>query len=168
MGFKTALAVITIVAGSSPAQAGWKVQTRYDRISEKALKWATLDAKAADHGISANIVLSCDGLDGARLFAVRLSSPLTAGAISARLRIDDNKARSLVNLRTYSDPNRIPIITAPSYDLWGRKRFRIQLDPRGGPDLFYDFDLAGIDKAIAALPCNKAPTETFEDTAAID
>ncbi|WP_461326055.1 hypothetical protein [Bradyrhizobium diazoefficiens] len=158
------MAVIAMVAGSSTAHAEWKVQARNDRMSDKAVKWATLDAKAADHGILAALVLTCDGLDGARLFAVRLSSPLTAGAISARLRIDDNKVRSLVNLRTYSDPHRIPLITAPSYDLWGRKRFRIELFPRGGPEVFYDFDLSGIDKAIAALPCNRAPTETFEDT----
>jgi hypothetical protein len=160
--------MLAALIGCSAAHADWKIQGQTDRISDKSVKWATLDAKAADHGVTASLRLSCDGLDGTRLFSVRFSSSFSPGAIPARLRIDENKVRTLLSLRTFGDPHLIPIITAPSYDLWGRKRFRIQVNPRGGPDLFYDFDLAGIDKAIAALPCNKAPTETFEDTAAVD
>lgn len=160
--------LVATLVGCSTAQAEWSVQTRTDRISEKAVRWATLDAKAIDHGVTASLQLSCDGLDGARLFTVRFSSPFSRGTVPARLRIDENKVRTLLSLRTFGDPHRIPIITAPPYDLWGRKRFRIQVNPRGGPDLFFDFDLTGISKAIAALPCNKAPTETFEDTAATE
>ncbi|MGY3581922.1 hypothetical protein ACVIGB_000006 [Bradyrhizobium sp. USDA 4341] len=155
-------------ASCSAAQADWKIDTQSDRISDKAIKRATLNAKAADNGVTASLLLTCDGLDGTRLFSVQLSSTFSPRTIPARLRIDENKVRTLLSLGTYGDPHRIPIITAPSYDLWGRKRFRIQLSPRGGPELFYDFDLTGIGKAIAALPCNKAPTETFEDTAGVE
>lgn len=135
-------------------------------MTEKTVKYATLSAKAADRGISAKLELTCGGLDDGRAFALRLSAPMTPGRMSANLRVDDRKVRPLASLRTFSDPYRLPFITAPNYDLWGFKRFRIQLFPAGSPELFYDFDLTGIDKAISALPCNKPPGETFEEVAA--
>jgi hypothetical protein len=80
------------------------------------------------------------------------------------MRVDERKVRPGM-LHVFSDPYRIAFIAAPPFDLWGRKRFRVQVFPTGGPVLFYDFDLTGIGKAISALGCNKPPGETFEDTA---
>ena len=165
MGFKAALIAAAFVAISLPANAAWKVDSYKDRMTERVTKYASLPAKASDHGVSATLELTCGGLDGNRQFALFLSTPFTRGEISARLRLDEGKVR-LLGLRTFSNPRRFPIITAPAYDLWGKKRFRVELSPRGSQPLFFDFDLTGIDKAIAALPCNKRPTETFDDTMA--
>lgn len=159
------LAAVALVLSILPTYAAWKVESYKDRMTDRVTKYASLPAKAPDHGVSATLELTCDGLDGGRQFALFLSTPFTRGELSARLRLDEGKVR-LLGLRTFSNPRRFPIITAPAYDLWGKKRFRVELSPRGSQPLFFDFDLAGIDKTIAVLPCNKRPTETFDDTAA--
>jgi hypothetical protein len=163
LGTKASVVGVAIVF-ATPAFADWQVHSSKDRMTEKSVKYATLSAKAPDHGVSASIELTCDGMDGRRSFTVKLSERMTRGYITGKVRLDEHKVRQLASLRTYADPYRIPLITAPPYDMWGHKRFRIELFPTGSASLFYDFDLTGIDKTISVLPCNRRPAETYEDT----
>lgn len=154
-----AVAVAAVVV--SPALAEWKVESFKDKMADKLVKYAVLQSKAPENGVFAALEISC--MDEQRLFQLKLSSPLSRGRISVNMRVDERKVRPIL-LNVFSDPYRIAFITAPPFDLWGRKRFRIQVFPIGGPVLFYDFDLTGIDKAISPLACNRPPGETFEDT----
>ncbi|HWV44085.1 hypothetical protein [Pseudorhodoplanes sp.] len=142
---------MAIAALVVPAGASWRISEAKDRMTGKNESWAALAAKNPDQGMTADLELSCAA--GGRLFTVKLSAPLTRGKISARLRADDGPVQNLAGLRVYSDPHRIPIVTAPRLDLAGRKRFRVELFPTGSPPLFYDFDLTGIDRAMAAVRC---------------
>lgn len=139
-----ALAALTLaVLFATAAEAQWTV--------DRPAAYASLPAKAPDRGVSATLEISC--VAGERLTSVRLSAPMTRGRIAANLRADEGEARPLANLRVLSDPHRIPILTAPRYSLAGKKRFRVELFPTGSPALSYDFDLAGIDQAIAGVAC---------------
>lgn len=40
-----------------------------------------------------------------------------------------------------------------SDELPGKKRLRVQLEPARSPNLFFEFDISGVDKALAAVPC---------------
>ncbi|MGY3449779.1 hypothetical protein [Bradyrhizobium sp. USDA 4353] len=151
-----------VVAAASPTRAEWGVRTYRDKMTDKTGKYAVLQAKASDRGIAAALEIDC--MAGHRPFHLKLSSPLTRGKVSLNMRVDERKVRPII-LNVLSDPHQIAFITAPPFDLWGRKRFRVQVFPAGGPVLFYDFDLTGIEKAISGLDCNGAPGETFEDTA---
>ncbi|ABE62815.1 hypothetical protein Nham_2017 [Nitrobacter hamburgensis X14] len=158
---KAGLLVLALAASiTTPAFAEWRVDQFKDQMTDKLIKVPTLAAKSLDHGVSAAIEISC--LQGDRLFTIWLSSGLSRGRLSGRLRTDNNRVIPSSFLKVFSDPHRIPIITVPPYDLWGRKRFRVELFPTGSSSLFFDFDLIGIDKAIAALPCNKPPGKTFD------
>ena len=76
MGLKAALIGLAFLG--TPALAEWKVESFKDRMTEKTVKYATLPAKTADRGISAQLELTCGGLDDGRALALhwRLQSRL--------------------------------------------------------------------------------------------
>lgn len=162
MKYRGTLCAVTVAAVIAlPANAEWNVQAFKDKMTDKPVKYAVLQAKAPESGVSAALEISC--MADQRLFQLKLSSPLSRGQIGVNMRVDERKVMPRI-LNVFSDPYRIAFIAAPPFDLWGRKRFRVQLFPTGGPVLFYDFDLTGIDKAISAIACNKPPGATFEET----
>jgi hypothetical protein len=144
-----------VVVAASAASGEWKVESFKDRMTDQVTKYATLAAKAEDQGISAVLELAC--LPSQRLFQVKLSVPLTRGEIGANLRVDEGAVRPIF-LHVFSDLHRISILGAPPFDLVGHKRFRITLLPTGGPQLFYDFDLAGVDATAKTVPCTRPRT----------
>lgn len=155
---KTA-AVLTFFALTASAQAGWQVQTANDRMTDKQVKFATLDAKVSDRGIPATMALWCE--KGQRSFTVHVGMHLTRGRLSAAYRVDEGEVMPRF-LYVLSDPNRIHILTAPPFDLLGKKRFRVTLMPSGSRQYFYDFDLTGLDEASKAIRCAALPKETVE------
>jgi hypothetical protein len=53
------------------------IESFTDRMADNLVKYAALPAKAEDGGISGALEMSC--LEGKRLFALKLSVPLTRG-----------------------------------------------------------------------------------------
>jgi len=158
MGFRAVVIVASMAA--TPAFADWQIHSTKNGVTDKIESYASLPAKASDHGITASLEISC--LAGERLFSIVLSSSLIRGKVGARLQVDDRKVKP-VYLRVFSDPHRLSILTAPHYDLVGRRRFRVEIFPPGNPSLFYEFDLKGLRAVIAPLSCNRAPGDSFED-----
>jgi hypothetical protein len=82
---------------------------------------------------------------------VALSTKISPGEIGGAYRIDE-KATQTRSFK-FSDDNTISIEEEPPLTLAGAKRFHIQLEPKNGPVLVFDFDLIGVDKAIDSLRC---------------
>jgi hypothetical protein len=143
-------AVVVLLCLPGPVAAEWRIQSATSRIADKQVKYAEVPARAADQGVDATLELTCN--ERQRWYAVRLSRSLSRGEIGASLRIDEGKVEPRF-LRVFSDPNRIPIIQAPPFDLISNKRFRVELHLNGGPVLFYDFDITGVAAAAKAIAC---------------
>lgn len=134
-----------------PASAEWHIETLRDRLNDRDVNVATVAAKASDHGITAQLEMICGS--GNTYYHMVLSAKMTRGKIGASYRIDERSQRSHF-LEVFSDPYRISISEYPPFTLAGAKRFRIELEPTGGPVLFYDFDISGVDHAIKSVRCH--------------
>lgn len=145
--------IAAIVCAVSPwsASAEWHIETLRDRLNDRDVNVATVAAKAPDHGITAQLEMTCSG--DSTYYHVVLSAKMTRGKIGASYRIDERRQRSHF-LDVFSDPYRISIIEYPPFTLARAKRFRIELEPNGGPVLFYDFDISGVDHAIKIVQCH--------------
>lgn len=147
LGLVKAVLICAAILPSAPAGAFWQISEAKDRMTGKNESWAAVAAKAPDQGVTGHLEMVCHG--GSRFYFVRLSAPMTRGRIAANLRSDDGPVRPTTGLQVFSDPHRISLLTTDP----GRKRFRIELFPTGSPPLFFEFDLTGIEKAIAAVRC---------------
>jgi hypothetical protein len=149
-GLLTSLAICT-----SQAFAGWKIETQIDRMTDKPTKWARLEAKATDRGITAELQLMClaDKLVGGHKLYVRLSERMTPGEMGIDWRIDDGTtepmfARVTTDLQSLDLPRVVNAIA-------GARRLRLQIQPTGGPVIFFEFDLTGSTKAMRDIPCER-------------
>ena len=102
MGFRAVVIVASMAA--TPAFADWQIHSTKNGVTDKIESYASLPAKASDHGITASLEISC--LAGERLFSIVLSSSLIRGKVGARLQVDDRKVKP-VYLRVFSDPHRL-------------------------------------------------------------
>lgn len=151
MGVKAALLAASILLSCAlPAAAAWKIESFKDRMSDKLYFFGTSAAKAPDNGISASLRISC--MNGAPMLSAELSAPLTRGQISGVYRIDDGPQRMRI-MRVFSDPNSIPFLDIKPSHLAKAKRLRLQLQPTGGPVLFYDFDVTSTPSVLARVKC---------------
>ena len=148
----------------APASAEWSIETYRDRLNDRDLKFATVVAKAPDQGIVAKLEIVCRA-NGQLDHHVVLSTKISSGGIGGAYRIDE-KATRTGSFKFYDD-HTISIDEEPPLTLAGAKRYRIQLEPRNGPVLVFDFDLTGVDKAINSLRCRKLGHLQPPDTAGI-
>lgn len=140
---------------ASPALAEWKISASRDRLTDKDFKIASLEAKAADHDVSARIVVHClvDKLVGGLVLSIETSAQFYPGRMGLRYRIDQREPV----------PRYMPVNAtgnglsswADTDELRGARRIRVELEPYRGKNLFFDFDLTGVDKTFAAIPCNR-------------
>ncbi|MGJ5203625.1 hypothetical protein [Bradyrhizobium sp. HKCCYLR20261] len=144
-----------LIASAMPARADWTVTSQRDRLTDKDRKTASLPAARPDHGVTARLVISCleDRLVGGLILAIETSAVFTRGRMGLRFRVDEQEpeARFMpvnahgTGMEQWADPD----------DLRGARRLRVELQPARSPNLFYDFDLTGVDKALAAVPCTR-------------
>jgi hypothetical protein len=147
---KALLAIAVMAVSCLPASAEWKIETSKDRMTDKITRSAAVLAKAPDQGIAAELYVGC--MNGEPMAQARLSHPLTRGRIGTVWRFDEGPHRPAF-LHVFADPNSIPFVGVPTADFTGRKRFRVQIQPTGGPNLFYDFDISGLGKVLPSIRC---------------
>lgn len=144
------LFTLILFASIAPASAEWRIETYRDRVNDRDLKFATVVAKAPDQGIVAKLEIVCRA-NGRLDHRVALSTKISSGEIGGAYRVDEKNTRT-GSFKFYND-NIISIEEEPPLTLAGAKRYRIQLEPRNGPVLVFDFDLTGVDKALDSLRC---------------
>ncbi|MEY9358970.1 hypothetical protein ABH994_001691 [Bradyrhizobium yuanmingense] len=149
--------VVALMASlaASPAAAEWRISSSKDRLTDKESKVATLEAKAPDHNVSARLVVRClaDKLVGGLTLSIETSARFYPGRMGLRYRVDGREPV----------PRYMPVdATGSGMSLWadtdelrGARRIRVELEPYRAPNLFFDFDLTGVDKAFASIPCNR-------------
>jgi hypothetical protein len=153
-----AIIVIAICEATIPCRAEWKISSFNDRMTDSAIKTASLAAKAPDHGISATIEVSClrDKLVGGLILSIETTASFSPGRMGLVYRLDNGEP----------NPRFMPVnsgghgmsLWAQPEELSGKNRIRVQLEPSRSPNLFFDFDLAGVDKAFASIPCKHTRT----------
>jgi hypothetical protein len=149
------LVVFGVFYLSSPAHAEWKIQSYKDRMTDREVKVATLQASKPDHGISAVLVVRCleNDLVGGLYLAIRLTTKFTPGRMGLRYRVD-NAATNDRFMPVDSDLQSMTHWGEPS-ELIDKKRIRVELQPTGGPNLFYEFDLRGTGAVLKSIPCRE-------------
>jgi hypothetical protein len=146
---RTALIIyLSIIA--TPVSAEWKVASFIDRMSDKLSFYGIAAAKLDDRGVSAALRIGC--MNGAPMLSTELSAPLTRGQIGGVYRIDDGPQQMRM-MRVFSDPNSIPLLDITPGAISKAKRMRLQLQPTGGPALFYDFDVSGASAVLEKVKC---------------
>ena len=158
------LFTLILFASSAPASAEWRIETYRDRLNDRDLKFATVEAKAPNQGTVAKLEIVCRA-NGQLDHHVVLSTKISSGEIGGAYRIDEKAART-GSFKFYDDYT-ISIDEEPPLTLAGAKNYRIQLEPRNGPVLVFDFDVRGVDKAINSLRCRNFGQWPPPDTAGI-
>jgi hypothetical protein len=150
---KMTAVVVFCVPAIVPASADWAVSGTKDRMTDRVERSASVRAKEPSSGIEARLLMQClnDNLVGGRFISVVLSSRFTRGAINVSYRIDDGPVRPL-STRVGTFLNNIFLIDS-GREFESARRFRLQVFPKGGPVLFYDFDITGVGRAAQAVPC---------------
>jgi hypothetical protein len=147
---KVFLAIAATAVLCLPASAEWQIQASKDRMTDNVARSATVQAKAPDQGVSADLYVGC--MNGEPMAQARLSHPLTRGRIGTVWRFDEGPQRPAF-LHVFADPNSIPFVGVPTADFTGKRRFRFQIQPTGGPSLFYDFDISGLERVLSSIKC---------------
>lgn len=146
---------ILAILSAPAAHAEWRVTSHKDRLTDKRESVATLTAIQADHGVAARLRIHCLAADtaGGLVLAIETTATFTRGRMGLRFRIDEGAAQNRYmpvaangdGMSQWADPE----------DLRGARRLRVQLEPARSPNLFYEFDLSGVDKALDSIPCVK-------------
>lgn len=140
---------------AKPPQSGlgaWTLQSERDRLDGSETKIPTLHARIPSLGISAELFTLCPTF-GKRSFYLFLSEKIYAGRINVRYRIDDQKvemldARISANLRQIQIYYLEGITTA--------KLLKVEVMRPTQGNLLFEFDVAGVAKAITAQGCKMA------------
>lgn len=142
--------IISLCIIATPVSAKWKVASFKDRMSDKLSFYGIAAAKLDDHGVSASLRIGC--MNGAPMLSTELSAPLTRGQIGGVYRIDDGQQQMRM-MRVFSDPKSIPFLDIKPGALRRATRMRLQLQPTGGPALFYDFEVSGASAVLEKVKC---------------
>jgi hypothetical protein len=148
---RTALAIAALLVSSVPTLAEWRMQTFTDQMTDRRETSATLAA-----GNSTHAALRVHCMNSSLFPEIVFDEVIGFGRIGANYRFDDGPMEQ-----------RIMPISASGRELWlwlgepaaiakqiGKsKRLRVQVFPRGGEATFFNFDLAGAEKAIAEISC---------------
>ncbi|WP_316191295.1 MULTISPECIES: hypothetical protein [unclassified Bradyrhizobium] len=150
---RSAILLCGLLAAATPARAEWVIASSKDRLTDKETRIASVAAARPDQGVAARLVVRCleDKLVGGLIMAIETTASFTRGRMGLRFRIDhrDPEARFMPvsgsgkGMSQWLDPE----------ELRGARRLRVELEPARSPNLFYDFDLTGVDKALGAIPC---------------
>jgi hypothetical protein len=135
---------------SGQATADWRVDSVRDRMTDRQLSAASVQANAPDRGIPARLRLAC--MNGAPMLSVDLGAELTWGQIGAVWRLDEGPQRP-VFLRVFADPQSVPLVGTDPASFAGKKRFRLQLQPTGSQAFFWEFDVSGLEKVLPKIRC---------------
>ena len=142
---------------SISAHAEWRIKSFLDRLTEKTVKSARVEAKQEDRGIRASLVIQCldNRLVGGHIVSLHTSERLTPGRIALYYRLDDGDnvtrfAEVGTDLMSISLQGNITdgLISSNT-----AKRLRIELFQLDGPKLYYDFNISGMAKALREVPC---------------
>jgi hypothetical protein len=139
---------------SHSAAADWHINSSKNPMTDREDKIASVPSKAESHGILAFLQIECLPTIGGRIVSVVLSQAMTQGRIGLNFRIDDAPVEPRV-LPVGTSLRSIALHGLDEKQLASAKRFRLQLFPAGGPELFYDFDVVGAGKAMTALSCKQ-------------
>ncbi|WP_316171052.1 hypothetical protein [Bradyrhizobium sp. SZCCHNRI1058] len=124
-----------------------------DRLTGKETRVASVRAAKPDQGVAARLMVHCleDKLVGGLIMAIETTASFTRGRMGLRFRIDQREPEARF-MPVSANGNGMAQWLDPE-DLRGARRLRVELQPARSPNLFYDFDLAGVDKALDAIPC---------------
>ncbi|UFZ05469.1 hypothetical protein LQG66_03895 [Bradyrhizobium ontarionense] len=147
--------LVCLLLLSIPAQADWTIASHKDRLTDKETRTASLSARQPDHGIAARLTVHCldHELVGGLIISIETAATFTRGRMGLRFRVDDSEAQ-LRFMPVNAQGNGMAQWTDPE-DLRGARRLRVELEPARSPNLFYEFDLAGVDKALDRIPCTR-------------
>jgi hypothetical protein len=143
----------------APAHAEWRVEAGNVAAATQA-KVASLESRRDDREIRARLVISCESTKtNARLVpSVELSKPFLfpGGQVYARYRTDDGEfRRGAVPLRRIFS-HTVQLSKLEPAELQTANRLEVRINLAAAPSLSFAFDLAGADRAIAAIPCRRA------------
>jgi len=120
-------------------------------MTGQQFKFATVDAKAPDHDILAQMRVSC--MNGRQTVSAEMGAPFTRGEIGAVWRFDEGP-QDMEMLKVYGDPSSIPMIGRVGLlEFLGKKRFRFQISSTGRQPLFWEFDISGLAKVLPMIKC---------------
>lgn len=153
------VAVFAAMTLTTPCHAEWKINSFNDRMTDSAIKTATVVAKSPDHGVSATIRVSClrDKVVGGLIVSIETSAAFTPGRMGLVYRLDNDEPTS--RYMPVDANGRGMSLWMQSDEFPGKKRLRVQLEPARSPNLFFEFDISGVDKALAAVPCKRTRAE---------
>jgi hypothetical protein len=143
-----------VVLGASEAGAAWKLGSVVDKMSDQKIVFATLQATGLSHGVSATLHLSCVKNIGVVAVAALLSQRMTQGRVAVTFRVDDKPAQTHGSVVGATSQD-IPIRGFNAEFLKGAKRFRLQFQTFGAAELFYDFNVSGVDAALKTIDCRR-------------
>jgi hypothetical protein len=153
VNLKAVLIAVMMGELTTPCYAEWKITSFNDRMTDGAVKTATLAAHASDHGVSANIEVSClrDKTVGGLIVSIETTASFAPGRMGLVYRFDSDEPTGRY-MPVNSGGHGMSLWAQPE-ELSGKKRLRVRLEPSRSPNLFFDFDLGGVDKAFASIPC---------------
>jgi hypothetical protein len=159
---RTKAVLIAVVMGgvTTPCHAEWKINSFNDRMTDSSIKTATLAAKAPDHGVSATIQVSClrDKVVGGLLVSIETDATFTHGRMGLIYRLDNDEP--IGRFMPINGGGRGMTSWMQSDEFSGKKRLRVRLEPSRSPNLFFEFDISGVDKALVSVPCKRTRPET--------
>lgn len=149
-------AIVGSLIGSlacAPAAADWSITSYKDRLTDREVKTATIAAKARDHGVLGRLVINCleDKLVGGLVLSIETTASFSRGRLGLSYRVDQREVEQRL-MPVNSAGNGMSSWAKPE-ELEGAKRIRVELSPARSPNLFFDFDLTGVDNAMKAIPC---------------
>jgi hypothetical protein len=130
-------------------------------MTDEVVTFAVSDAKERSGEIAGSLVLSCNTHSAKILsipehlyVSIQLSEDMPEGGTIVSWRIDQQpvQKKSWPQLRSTS---MVAIDQFSPEALRRAKRVRVQWARLDGPLLFYDFDVAGVDKVMSQIPCGK-------------
>lgn len=137
------------------AMAEWKVESYKDRMTDREVKSATLDALKPDNGIGATLIVRCmiNDVVGGLYLELRTTALFTRGRMGLGYRVDDGQIND--RFMSVSPDRRGMALFAKPRELFDGKRLRLELEPANSTKLFYEFDLRGTRKSLSSIPCKE-------------
>ncbi|MCC8980821.1 hypothetical protein [Bradyrhizobium acaciae] len=156
MKFKAIVVVMSLI---TPCHAEWKISSFNDRMTDSTIKTATVAAKAPDHAVSATIRVSClrDKVVGGLIVSIETDAVFTLGRMGLTYRLDNDEPTPRY-MQVDANGRGMSLWMQPE-EFPGKKRLRVQLEPARSPNLFFEFDISGVEKALAAVPCKRTRAE---------
>jgi hypothetical protein len=150
-----AVVCAALLFATAPAGAVWKTGSARDRMSDKDSTWVYVIATKPDRGIGASIVIRCmdDPVVGGLYVELKTSAKFSRGRLGLRYRVDDGEPQNRY-MPINSNGDGMSLFARPN-DLAAGKRMRLELQPAGSSNLFFEFDISGAREAFQSIPCRE-------------